>query len=99
MGAKTGLLELHQSRVLRPTVMVSTTWLATSGNGAGIGTGLTITRFWPRKVASRIIHKVRIHLSTQPSPAKRSAFTAAVRFFATISIARAISLGRGGKAK
>src|SRR4029453_19061778 len=31
------LPESHRSKVFRQTVMVSTTWLATSGNGAAIG--------------------------------------------------------------
>src|SRR5262249_42035684 len=99
MRAKTGLLGSPQSKVFRPTVMVSTTWLATSGNGAAIGTGLTITRFWPRKAVSRSTHKVQIHLSIQPSPARRREYTGAAPFFATINIVRATSLGRGGKGK
>ena len=64
-----------------------------------IGIGLIITRLWPIKVGSRTIRKGLIRHLILPSLMRKSACIVAARSFATISIARATSLGRAAKVR
>jgi hypothetical protein len=66
-----------------------TIWRGMFGNGAAIGTGLTIIKHWPG-IKFLIIPKDRmIHWTLQNQPKKRK-FNAAVLFYAQINIAQDI---------
>ena len=67
----------------------STTWRATSGNGAAIGIGRTIIKNLPARAASRGTRRVRKNPSIPPSRQRKSASTRAVPSSATSNIAPA----------
>src|SRR5271165_5494682 len=77
----------------------STTWLATSGNGAATGIAPIISNNLPRTAPSRETRKALKCHSIPPSRQRKSAFKKAVRFFAPTNIAPATWWAHAARAK
>ena len=82
-----------------PMATASTTWQATSGNGAAIGIAPIIIKNLPMRAASRGTRRVRKSPSIPPSRQRKSASTKAVPFSATSNIAPATSWARVARAR
>ena len=87
-GYRRGWLRGHRASRNRfpPMATASTTWLATSGNGAATGIAPIISNNLPRTATSRETRKALKCRSIPPNRQRKSAFKKAVRFFAPTSI-------------